>query len=216
MEISLRVTRVPLLAALCLSVAGTAQAPPGSAQVGVELGRQFGGSFAAGTNELFTSAVRMENAPLKGFWFGTQFTPAWGLEVSTRRSSTRFILPAPATLTSMQQGAWFEYAVMELAAVRTWRFGSIHPYAFLGAGLANLNINVTDKAYRDTNRTSLGLGLGTRWWLTDRFAFRLDARAHAAYLQERQGGLDQGALDRGRWLRTEEIMAGLLFSSPGH
>jgi len=212
LEVPLRPTHALTLAVLCAVAPATAQAPPGSVQAGLEAGRQFGGTFAAGSDELFAGPVRMRNCTLKGFWFGTQLTPEWGLEVATRRSSTRFLLPDPSALTPLQASAWFEYAVMELAAVRTFRFGRLQPYGVAGAGLANLNINVTDKAYRDTNRASLGLGAGLRYWLGDRFALRLDLRAHAAYLQVRQEGQDRGALDQGRWLRTEDAMVGLQIS----
>jgi hypothetical protein len=211
-EVPLRPTLALTLAVLCASAPGTAQAPPGSVQAGLELGSQFGGAFASGSDALFTRTVRMKNCTLKGFWFGTQLTAEWGLEVATRRSSTRFLLPDPSTLTPLQQGAWFEYAVMELAAVRTYRFGRLQPYWLVGAGVANLNLNVTDKAYRDTNRASLGGGAGIRFWLADWAALRLDLRAHAAYLQVRQDGQDHGALDPGRWLRTEDAMLGVQFS----
>lgn len=191
---------------------GTAQAPPGSVQAGLEQGRQYGGAFAAGTNALFDRAVRMENAPIKGFWLGTQLSPAWGLEVSVRRGSTRFSMGDPAKLSPLQQGATFDYAVMELTAVRTYRQGRLEPYGCAGAGVANLDINTADKAYRDTNRASFVLGAGLRYWVGPCFAFRFDLRAHAACLQER--AQHPGAWDPGRWLRTEEVMVGAQFSYP--
>lgn len=208
----LRSACLSLVVGLTLVGPLSAQALPGSAQAGIELGRQYGGTYADGSDELFTSAVRMRDCSMKGFWFGTQLTEAWGLELSTRRSATHFYLPPPSELPPPAVGAWMEYAVVDAAAVRTWRFGKVEVYGLLGAGIANLNINVPSKAYRDTNRASLCGGGGARVWAWRRVAFRLEARAHAAYLQELQGGQDRGAFDPGRWLRTEELMCGVLYS----
>ena len=168
--------------------------------------------MTAGSNELFKDSVRMQDCTIRGFWFGTQLSPSWGLELSTRRSSTHFLLPDLGSLPPLQQGAWMEYAAMELITVRSFQFGQLQPYCLVGMGMANLNINVTDKAYRDTNRTSLVGGFGARYWLAGWFALRFDLRAHAAYLQER--AQDPGNLDPGRWLRTQDLMFGVQVSLP--
>ena len=180
--------------------------------MGAEVGRQVGGTFANGTNLPFDTPVAMRDTSLKGFWLGTQLTPDWGLELSVRRSSTLLYQPDSSVWTAQTRGAWFEYADMELAAMRRWRSGPFEPYALAGAGMANLNINLADPGYRDTNRFSLGAGGGLRWWAAPWLALRIDARAHAAYLQVRTGGADRGALDPGRWLRTGELTAGLQVS----
>lgn len=188
------------------------QAPPGSAQFGLEAGHQWGGTFAQASNQLFTTAVRMENSTLRGFWFGTQLDGDWGLEIGARRSKTGFSVPDPSAQAAQARGAWFEYAVVDGIFTRRWRLGHLEPYLGLGAGIANLNINVPDKAYRDTNRPSMAGSAGMRYWLAPWLALRLDARGHAAYLQKRDGVDGNGSLDVNRWLRTQELMAGVLVS----
>ena len=201
-----------LLALLGLGLAACAQAPVGSVQLGYEDGRLYGGSLAVGTTPLFKGRVQLDDNLEKGFWLGTQLTEAWGLEGSVRRCSTDLVEPAPGIWSSQPKVAGLDYAVLEVAAHRSWRLGHFHPYWQAGAGLANLDLEPADAPGRSLRRASFSAGAGAVFWLAPWFGFRFDLRAHAIYLGTRGGGQDQGALDIGRWLRTQEILAGAVVS----
>ena len=202
-------------AILCLGVAGFTQTLPGSFQVGYEDGRLYGGSFAKGTTPLFNGRVQLDDNLAKGFWLGTQLTEAWGLEASVRRGTTDLIEPAPGVWASQPKLASLDFSVLEVAVHRSYSLGRFHPYWQTGVGLATMEILTLEGANQKDRRASLGVGGGAVFWMAPWFGFRFDIRAHAIYLGSRAEGQDQGPADLGRWLRTQEVLAGIELSFGG-
>ena len=194
---------------LCLGGCGFAQAPPGSFQVGYEDGRLYGGSLAKGTTALYHGRVQLDDNLEKGFWFATRLKDDWSVEGSVRRCSTDLVQPGPGVWASQPKVAGLDYAILEGALRRSVRFGQCHPYWRAGTGLATLDLEPPQGLDQHRHRASFSAGGGAEFWMAPGFAFRFDLRAHAIYLGARGQGQDQGLLDGGRWLRTQEILAGM-------
>lgn len=195
--------------ALLLSLPAWTQAPPGAVMAGLESGRIYGDSFAAGTTPLFDHRVQVDDNIAKGFWAGYQLSEAWGLEGSVRYASTDLVDPGPGIFAAQPKAAGLDYRVVDADLVRTYRRGRFQPYWRAGLGFTDLHIRTADAGFHAGARPTLDFGAGARFWMCSWFAFRVDARAHAAYLGVRGAGQDQGAADLGRWLRTEEVLAGV-------
>jgi hypothetical protein len=205
----------PLLAAGVLAAALplAGQAGPGSLQFGVDDGRVYGGSLAAGTTPLFTSRVQVDDNIIKGFTLGAQLTANWALDASLRYASTDLVQPGPGVFGYQPKAAGLDYRVLDAALERTWRLGRFHPYGRLGAGLTDLHVTpLSGPVWSALDRPTATLGAGARFWMCPRFAFRFDARFCGSYLGARGAGQDQGAFDGGRWLRTQQLTAGLQFT----
>ena len=195
-----------------------AQAPPGSLQAGLEWGRQYGGSLAKGTSPFFDHREQLDDNILHGFWFGTQLSRDWALELSVRRCPTQLIEPGPGIFGYQPAVAGLDYGVIEGAAVRVYRIGRFHPYWQVGGGLGKLDLSVADApgpAWRLRNRPAVEGAAGARFWMASWFAFRFDLRANGIYLGTRGMGQDQGIADPGRWLLTQEVTTGIQLSFGG-
>jgi opacity protein-like surface antigen len=193
-----------------------AQAPPGAVEVGVGGGRLYGGSFAAGSTVRFDERVGVDDDKLNTFWLGAQLTEAWGAELAVRRTATRLVRRGHGVFGSEPELGTIDLATIDALAVRSFRHGNFLPYVGAGAGIANLDINVSDPAVRDSDRSALILATGARFFARPWLGFRFDVRGHAIYLGRRHGGHDQGWNDSGRWLSTTEVVVGVFgaFASP--
>lgn len=212
MEAHLPQAALKLLALLCLCDCASGRTAPATFQVGYEAGRLYGGSLASGTSPLLGGRVQLDDDIANGFWVGTQLTSTWGLELSRRRCSTDLIEPRPGIWAPQPKVASLTDTVLEVAARRTYPLGQFHPYWRIGAGLASLEISPSEAPRQRLRRASLGAGGGAMFWVSPWLGFRFDVRVHAIYLGTRGAGQDQGSLDPGRWLRTQEVLAGLALS----
>lgn len=140
-----------------------AQATPGSVEVGYGVGRFIGGTLAKGSNEAFDYKVDVDNDPTGGFWLAAQLTPEWGVELEYRRTTTHVIGYKGGVFASQQELAGLAVASFEALAVRSFRSGSFIPYVGAGVGLVNLDIDMPDRSYRDSNRGALALTAGARF-----------------------------------------------------
>lgn len=201
-----------MLAAGC----GVAQPLPGSIEIGGGGGRLFGGTLARGSTVFFDEKVGVDDDIERGFWAAAQLDRAWGVEVDVRRTSTDLIRPAGGVFPTEPTLGTLDFATVELSGVRSFALGgSFSPYLDFGAGVANLDINVPDKAVRDTNRLTLSAGAGGRFYIARWCGVRVDVRARATYLGKRRLGEDGGWTDRGRWLTTADLMGGVFLSFGG-
>jgi hypothetical protein len=202
------------LLSLSASVAA-AQPRPGSVEIGGGGGRLYGGALARGSNAFFDQKVDVDDDIEKGFWVGTQLSRSWGIEVAVRRTSTHLIQPAGGVFPDEPTLATLDFATVDLAGIRSFVLGNFSPYLAFGAGVANLDINVPDRAIRDSNRVTLTGGAGGRFYFARWCGARVDMRARATYLGKRRLGEDRGAFDSGRWLTTAELLGGLFLTFGG-
>lgn len=202
-----------VLAALLTSGLASAQALPGSVEIGGGGGRFYGGSFAKGTTRLFSQKIEVDDDILKGFWLGAQWSRHWGIEVAVRRSTENLIIPESGVFPNEPAVGTIDIATIEALALYSFPHGNFAPYVGVGGGVTNLDINVPDKNVRDVNRFGAALALGAKFHALKWLGFRIDARWRATYLGTRSVE-DGGWTDTNRWFRNSEVLGGVFFTFP--
>jgi hypothetical protein len=180
-----------------------AQGAPNSIEIGGGGGRFYGGSMARGSNSYFDEKVFLDDDKQLGFWIGAQITRDWGFQVDVRRSSTDIVRPAAGVFPTEPTLATLDFATVEASVTRSFWLGSFAPYLVLGAGVANVDINVPDRAVRDTNRFTISGGGGGRFYFAKWCGARVDLRARETRLQD------------GHWLSTVDLLGGVFFAFGG-
>ncbi|HWC65145.1 MAG TPA: outer membrane beta-barrel protein, partial [Thermoanaerobaculia bacterium] len=173
------------LVSLFLSGLASAQALPGSVEIGAGGGRFYGGSFAKGTTRAFSREVEVDDDIAKGFWLGAQWNRRWGVEVAVRRSTENLVIPQSGVFPNEPATGTIDIATIEVLAVRSFPHGRFAPYVALGGGVTNLDINVPDRNVRDVNRFGAAAGVGAKFHALPWVGFRVDARFRATYLGKR-------------------------------
>ena len=211
----MRVLRVAAFLLLATGYAA-AQPLPGSIEIGGGGGRLFGGTLSRGSTAFFDEKVGVDDDIELGFWAAAQLDRAWGIEVDVRRTSTDLVRPASGGVFPAEPTlGTVDLATVELSGVRSFSMGSFSPYLVFGAGVANLDINVPDRAVRDSNRLTLSAGVGGRFYIARWCGVRVDVRARATYLGARRLDEDGGWTDRGRWLTSADLIGGVFLSFGG-
>lgn len=198
-------------AILLFSGAASAQALPGSIEIGAGGGRFYGGSFAKGTTRAFSQKVEVDDDIVNGFWLGAQWNRRWGVEVAVRRSTEDLVIPQSGVFPNEPTAGTIDIATIEILAVRSFPHGRFAPYVALGGGITNLDINVPDRNVRDVNRFGAAAAAGAKFHAFPWLGFRVDARFRATYLGKRRVE-DGGWTDTNRWFRNSEIMGGVFLA----
>jgi hypothetical protein len=190
---------------------GSAQALPGSIELGAAAGRFYGGSFAKGTTRAFSRKVEVDDDRIKGLWLGAQWSRRWGVEIAVRRSREDLVIPESGVFPDEPAAGTIDIATIELLAVRSFPHGRFAPYVALGGGITNLDIDVPDRNVRDVNRFGAAAAAGAKFHALPWLGFRVDARFRATYLGKRRVE-DGGWTDANRWFRNSEITGGAFFA----
>jgi opacity protein-like surface antigen len=198
---------------LLLSFAGSihAEEPPprGEVEVGIAIGRFYGGNLARGTNDLWDRKVGVDDDVLRGFWLGARLPGSWGIEVAVRRTETRVTEAGTGLFPDQRELATLDVASIDLLGSKGWTVGNLAPYVGGGVALVNLDPNLESPDFRDSNRTGVALAAGLRFDVASRLSFRFELRSRAAWLGARDRGEDDGWHDSGRWFVDHEITVGL-------
>lgn len=129
------------------------------------------------------AALEPEDDLLYGGRFGFFFTPLWSLEIARQRYQSE-----------TAAGADFDIDSTRFNLLRNFRPGEkLRPFVTIGAGVERTDV---DSAF-DVEDSSLNVGGGLRWFLTDRFGLRLDGRFVSTDvgqpIDDRQGNLEATA-----------------------
>lgn len=182
------------LAALLLAAAASAQV--GSVEVGAGEGRLFSGTMASGSNNFYSDAVKVDDAVMKGFWLTARVTRNYELEIAVRRTPTHLTTAHGGVFPANPPLAGIDVASVEALVIRSGRIGRFAPYAGVGAGLTNLDIDADTDAIQDSNRPAISATAGARFYLLPHLGLRFDVRERAT------------RLSGGHVLRTPEILLG--------
>jgi hypothetical protein len=208
-------------AVLLAATTAAAQLPPspgavGSIEIGAGAGRFWGGDFAAGTTAYFDQKVKADDDILKGVWAGAQVSTDWNVEIAVRRTATHFLQPSGGVFPTQQILGGFDFATIELAGLRTFRFGNLLPYVGLSAGIANLDPDIAgNPAVHDSTRACLAAIAGAKFYLVNWAGVRVDVRGRATYLGVPRSG-SASFFGSGRWFLNTDFLAGAFFSFGGH
>ena len=175
-----------LLLALCLvSPAALSQQRSGRFEIGVALGRSFGGTLARGSNEYFTRDVDADTAISKGIRLAYTFDPRWSVELLAQRVDTRFVESGSGVFASKPELGVLQMRFVEAGARYAFLPGRFAPFAGAGLGLAVLDPDIPDRRdVRDTQRFAAHLTAGVKAYLARWAGLRLDVRPRFVSLSD--------------------------------
>jgi opacity protein-like surface antigen len=217
--------RIALLAllALLLSSAGFAQVRRGTVEISPFAGYLFGGKFARGTTELFTSDVDVDDHATYGLRLGYNVTSKFEVELQASRTETAFVTRDKGKLfgnsTSAKLG---DLDIDYLLGNMTFNFGHRRavPYITVGGGVARLSPSVPGtNASREYKGTGT-LGAGVKVFFNPNFGLRFDGRYYATWIRDdnnndRRDRCDRtfhDCSDRRDWLTNGDVTGGVVFA----
>jgi opacity protein-like surface antigen len=207
---------------LCMAVAAFlatsalfAQVREGTVEIEPFAGYLWGGRFAHGTTELFTSTVDVDDHATYGGRIGFNATQVFELEFQYSRTDTAFVTgngggvfgPGPAKLGDLKIEYFLGYA--------TFNFGHsrVVPFFTVGAGAAHLTPTVEGANPAASTRFTASLGGGVKVFVTPHFGFRFDGRAYTTSLgTTNHSSCDRWGCTNSSWLTNGEASGGILFA----
>jgi hypothetical protein len=187
------------VAALCAaSWPLAAQQRPGRFELGLALGRSFGGTLARGSNAYFDREVDSDTAISKGIRLGYAFDPRWSAELLAERVDTRFVESAGGVFASQPQLGILQLRFIEAGARYAFLTGRLVPFAGAGLGIAVLDPDIPDRRdVRDTERFAAHLVAGFKAYARPWIGLRVDVRPRFV------------SLSAGHWFTHVDLDAGL-------
>lgn len=164
-----------VLAALWWSVPAAAQQRPGTFEASLFGGWNDGGTLSAGSTGIFVRDVSFVGNGTYGVRAGTFFTRNVGLELSYERTSSIVRNRFGTKIGDIDAGQWDVCTLFNLTQ------GRIVPYLVLGLGVSTLSVDAFGQTGVHSTQFAASTGLGVKWFVSDRFAVRLDGRWHGAY-----------------------------------
>ncbi len=152
--------------------------------------------MASGSNDFYSEPVKVDDAILKGFWLTAHLTSRYELEIAVRRTPTHFTTAHGGVFPTNPPLVGVDVASIEALVIASRRIGQFAPYAGIGGGVTNLDIDAESDAVQDSNRPAISATAGARFYLLSRLGVRFDVRERAT------------RLSGGHWLRTPEALLG--------
>jgi outer membrane beta-barrel protein len=177
MSRSENVVGLAVLGALAFNAApAAAQVQPNSQEVHAYGGEMFGDDLT--DSKISGRTPKLDDDFTYGVRYGYNFTSTWGIELSLGQSAS--------SVTELASGdVDLDLSTLDVDAV--WHFNSgsrFVPYAVAGIGYASADldapirgaVNGTLVSIEDDSGFTLNAGLGAKYFATDRFLVRLEAR----------------------------------------
>jgi outer membrane protein with beta-barrel domain len=216
-------------AALAVASAGFAQVRRGTFEFTPFYGYLFGGDFPAGSNDLFTDKVDVDDHYTYGASFGYYLTSAHEFEFRWAHTDTHFVNHSGGGLFgSSGSENLADLTINYYMADWSYNFGHSRavPYFTMGAGAATLNPGQrTDVVCpgptciepTSATRFTASFGGGLKVFATPNFGFRFDGRWYETYLGSGSScdtfGHNHDCHDHGsNWLGNGEVSGGLILA----
>ncbi|MET0496725.1 MAG: porin family protein [Steroidobacteraceae bacterium] len=154
-----------------------AQATAGSQEIQIYGGELFGDDL---TDRRITGRTpKLDDDLTYGLRYGFNYTDAWGLELSLGRTNS--------SVTGLQgRDIDLDLTTLDVDAVRQFNTGSrLVPYVLAGVGYASADLDqpivgtvngIQPVRINDDNGFTVNAGVGAKYYVSDRFLLRLDAR----------------------------------------
>ncbi|HEY3203383.1 MAG TPA: outer membrane beta-barrel protein [Thermoanaerobaculia bacterium] len=213
----IRVSALLFCAILASAGVATAQVRQGTVEISPFAGYLFGGTFARGSNALFTSAVDVDDHATYGGRLGVNLSSLFELEFQYSRTDTSFV--------TRDTGGVFDGGRQDLGDLNidyymgylTFNFGHrrVVPYFTMGAGAAHLDPRVPGVSASADTRFTASLGGGLKVFVTPHFGLRFDGRGYTTSLGKGRhiscNDFFDTCSDR-HWLTNGEATGGLIFA----
>lgn len=169
---------IATLGALALNtVPAFAQVTAGSQEIHVYAGESFGDDLTA--RPISGRTPKVDDDVTYGLRYGINFTPDWGLELSLGRTGTS-VQDLPGRDIDL------DLTTLDVDAIRHFNSGNrFVPYVLAGVGYVSADLDrpivgtldgVQPVRISDDNGFTANAGLGAKYYVTDNFLLRLDAR----------------------------------------
>lgn len=166
------------LSALSLnSVPALAQVTEGSQEIHIYAGESFGDDLTS--RPLSGRTPKVDDDVTYGVRYGVNFTPDWGLELSLGRTST-------SVQNLLGRDVDLDLTTLDVDAIRHFNSGSrFVPYVLAGVGYVTADLDrpivgvangLQPVRIEDDNSFTLNAAVGAKYYVTDNFLLRLDAR----------------------------------------
>lgn len=215
-------------ALLLLPLGASAQDRSGTVEISPFGGGDFGGRLYAGSNDVFTRDVDVRPAATYGLRLTYNVNNWLGIEASASRAesdirSRDLLLDENLERRRVKLGE-LEAWRYELDGVFSFGHRRFRPYVALGAGATRFRTEAAGFATERHTRFTANLGFGMKLWVTPRFAFRLDGRGRAAYVNTSRrcsdsrdedfcdDGFRRDSNDSRRWYGSSELTGGVTFA----
>ena len=212
-------TALLAVALLLAASAGSAQVRRGTIEISPFAGYLFGGKFAQGTTDLFTSDVDEDDHATYGVRLGYNITSKFEMELQASRTRTAFVTRNNGGLfdnsTSQKLG---DLDIDYYLANMTFNFGHRRavPYITLGGGVARLSPSVpglnASREYRGTGT----LGGGVKVFFNPNLGLRFEGRYYATWIRnhndDRCDRSFHDCSDRRDWLSNGDVTGGLVLA----
>jgi len=208
-----------LLAPVC-----GAQLRGGTVELNPFGGYLFGGSFPAGSTNLFTNKVDIEDHSTWGGRIGWNITGKFEAEAQFSRTETHFVSPGNDAVFGSAGTRLGDLTIDYALGFMTFNFGRssrVVPYATLGMGAARLEADVCKVRPSpcvnpsEDWRYTVSVGGGIKTFLNRHFGFRFDGRYYGTLLRSDRDRCDfDRRCDHNRtdWLSNGDINGGLIFA----
>ena len=177
MKTEWKMTGLVALGALALNAApASAGAQEGTQEVHVYGGELFGDKLT--DTAISGTKPELDDDVTYGIRYAYNFTDTWGLELSLGNTASAATKLAGSDVD-------LDLTTLDIDAVRNFQTGSkFVPYLVGGVGYARANLDVPIRGtvngqavtINDDNGFTLNAGVGAKYYATDRFMIRLEAR----------------------------------------
>ncbi len=209
-----------LVFAAGLSTAALAQVREGTVEISPFAGYLFGGEFSRGSTDLFDFRVEADDDATYGIRLGFNLTDNFEMEFQASRTESAFVSDDDDDLFGGDGDSFGDLTIDYYMGYGTFNFGHGRavPYITVGAGVANLDPDVTGSNAQSDTRFTGSLGAGVKVFVNPHFGFRFDGRGYATSLGDDNDdhfGCDDDFFDdcdNNDWLTNGEISGGLIFA----
>jgi opacity protein-like surface antigen len=201
-----------LVALGCFAAMASAQVRDGTMEVEPFYGYLWGGQFARGTTQAFSTRVDVADHATYGVRLGYNVTSKFELEAQASRTDTHFVGHGEDIFGSSPELGTLR--VDYLLGYLTFNFGHSRavPYVTLGGGVARLDPSIPDVATSSTTRGTGSLGAGLKYFVNPHFGLRFDGRVYATYLSSSDecGHFDR--CDNSHYLTNGNVTGGIILA----
>lgn len=175
------------LLAFLAAPAALAQHRGGTVELTPFAGASFGGRLYPGSNAIFGQTVDVSDEPTYGLRLGFNMNKWLGFEIGASRTEAHFERGhRDGGLFGDRSQRLGDLELRQLEGTLNVNLGRrrVVPYLAIGGGATQFRADVPGYGRDTDTRFTAVFGGGLKFWVTPRFAFRLDARGRSAYVDD--------------------------------
>ncbi|HKF42120.1 MAG TPA: outer membrane beta-barrel protein [Thermoanaerobaculia bacterium] len=215
-------TAILTLSLLLAASSARAQFRHGTVEISPFGGWMFGGSFPAGSTDLFNQKVDVQDEAIYGGRVGWNFTNLFEFEAFYAHSGTHFVSTRDDVLFAPSGTKLGDLSIDYALGLMTLNFGRnpyVTPFVSFGMGAAHLDpdvCKVRNPPCSNPNaewRYTTTIGGGVKTFFTRHFGMRFDGRYYGTLLNTDDHDCHDGHCHHGSdWLSNGDLTGGFVFA----